>query len=140
MTSDASSALIPAPADWSWGPEQRGFGGYAGRCTVGPFTFTVSAKPRFQEGWELNATVMLAQVRMATHSWEAESMACTPEGITAEVTKRDIPRQLTEAARRRVADAARLLEEYDVLSRACSADSGDELDDEPGIDGGPTTD
>jgi hypothetical protein len=132
VPSDAIPALIPAPSDWTWGPEQRGFGGYAGRCTVGPFTFTVSAKPRFQEGWELHASVTLAQVRMATYSWEAESMPCTPDGITAEVAKRDVARQLTQTARRRVADAARLLEEYDVLSRACRQDPSDGPGDEPG--------
>lgn len=135
MTSDASPVLIPPSADWTWGVEQRGFGGYAGRCTVGPFTFTVSAKPRFQEGWELHATVTLAGMRMATYSWEAENMACTPDGITAEVAKRDVPRQLAQTARRRVADAARLLEEYDVLSRACC----DDPRDEPGDDAESTT-
>jgi hypothetical protein len=111
---------VPAAGDWMWGPERTGFGGYAGTCVIGPFTFAVTAKRRFGEGWELRGTVKLAGVKMASHSWEADALSCTPDGIVAEVANRDVLSQLIESTRRRVADAARLLEEFDVISRACS--------------------
>ncbi len=50
---EASPLPVPAITNWIWGPERRGFGGYSGTCTVGPFTFTVNVKQRFGEGWEL---------------------------------------------------------------------------------------
>lgn len=117
---EASPLRTPAPADWMWGPERKGFGGYAGTCTVGPFTFTVGVRQRFDNGWELHATVTLAAVTMASHSWEADTLSCTPDGIIAEVAKRDVLSQLTETTRRRAAEATRLLEEFDVISRAYS--------------------
>lgn len=115
---------LPAPAseDWRWAPERGGFGSYAGTCTVGPFTFTVSAKEQFgsHSGWELHGSVKLAGVTMATHSWEADTLACTPDGILAEVAARDVLSQLAVTSRRRVAEAAQQLEEFDLISRAYS--------------------
>ncbi|ATY17169.1 hypothetical protein CU254_42085 (plasmid) [Amycolatopsis sp. AA4] len=57
----------------------------------------------------------------ATQNWEAESLASTPDGIVAEVAARDVLRQLARTTRARVAEAARLLEEFDVLARADAA-------------------
>jgi hypothetical protein len=119
---EASTMPIPAPAHWTWGPSRKGFGGYVGICTVGPLTFTITVNQCYSDGWELQATSTLAAVKMASHRWEVESLACTPDGIIAEVTKRDVLRQLAETTRRRVAEAARLLEEFDVLTRACAED------------------
>lgn len=117
---EANPLPAPAPTGWIWGPERKGFGGYCGTCTIGPFTFTISVRQRFDNGWELHATATLAAVTMASHSWEADTLSCTPDGIIAEVAKRDVLSQLTETTRRQVAEAARLLEEFDVISRACS--------------------
>ena len=112
----------PADGDWSWAPERAGFGGYAGTCTIGPFTFTVTAKQRFaaSAGWELHGNVKLVGVSIASHTWETDSLSCTPDGILAEIGRRDVLYQLADAARRQVAEAARLLEEFDLISRAYS--------------------
>jgi hypothetical protein len=115
---EAAAVPTPAAAEWTWGPERAGFGGYAGTCAIGPFTVTVSVKQRFGDGWELRGTVRIAGMKTASHSWETDALSCTPDGIIAEVATRDVVSQLIETTRRRVANAARLLEEFDVISRA----------------------
>lgn len=119
---ETSPLAAPVAHDWTWAPERGGFGGYAGTCVIGPFTFTVSAKQQFgaSAGWELRGNVMLAGVTMASHSWESDTLSCTPDGIVAEVGERGVLGQLAETTRRRVAEAARLLDEFDVISRAYS--------------------
>lgn len=57
---------------------------------------------------------------MASHSWESDTLSCTPDGILAEIGDRGVFGQLAETTRRRVAEAARLLDEFDVVSRAYS--------------------
>jgi hypothetical protein len=56
----------------------------------------------------------------ASHSWETDTLSCTPDGITTETAHRDVLTQLTDTTRHRLAQAARLLEEFDVISRAYS--------------------
>jgi hypothetical protein len=118
----AETGLLPMPAAgyWMWAPERGGFGGYAGTCTVGPFTFTVSASQRFgaNASWELRARVTLAGVTTAKHSWEADTLSCTPDGILTEIAARDVLNQLAENSRRWVVKGAQLLHEFDGISRA----------------------
>jgi hypothetical protein len=61
-------------------------------------------------------------VTTAKHSWEAEILSCTPDGILTEVAARDVLSQLAETSRQRIVEAAQLLEEFDVISRAWSSD------------------
>ncbi|ATY16972.1 hypothetical protein CU254_40995 (plasmid) [Amycolatopsis sp. AA4] len=119
MTEPASPPLpVPGPACWTWGPSRKGLGGYGGTCTHGPMTFAVTVNRRYDNGWELQAACTLAGVKTATQSWKADSLSCTPDGIVSEVAGRDVLRQLAGTTRARIADAARLLEEFDVLRRA----------------------
>jgi hypothetical protein len=122
---DASAVPVPNPQRWTWGPSRKGFGGYGGTCTHGPMTFVVTANQRHDNAWELHAACTIAGVKTATQSWEAESMSCTPDGIVAEIAGRDVLRQLAETTRAQIAEAARLLEEFDVLARACDKDARD---------------
>ncbi|MET9263700.1 hypothetical protein [Amycolatopsis sp. NPDC004079] len=109
---------VPGPQHWTWGPSRRGFGGYGGTCTHGPTRFAVTANQRHDDRWELHATCSVAEVTTATQSWEAERLTCTPDGILAEVAARDVLSQLARTTRARIAEAARLLDEFDVLARA----------------------
>lgn len=74
------------------------------------------------DGWDLQVTCTLAGVKLATQSWETDRLLCTPEGIVAELSDRDVLHQLTDTTRKKVADATRLLEEFDVLNRAGDTD------------------
>jgi hypothetical protein len=55
-----------------------------------------------------------------SHSWETDTLSCTPDGITAEAVQRDVLTQLIDTTRHRVAQAARLLEQFAVISRIYS--------------------
>ena len=110
---DNRAVPVPKQADWAWAPDRKTFGGYSGTCVVGPFAFTVTVSKQTRSGWDLRAKVKLATMTMAGHSWEAEAMQCTPDGIVAEIVKRDVLKQLTETARWRVAEATRLIEKFD---------------------------
>lgn len=120
---EAGPLRTPSAGQWTWGPERLGFGGYAGTCAIGPFEVKVSAKERHDDRWELCGDVKLAEVRTAWLTWEVDSLSCTPEGILAEIANRDVLSQLVETTRRRLGEATRLIEEFDVIARAC--DGGD---------------
>lgn len=134
MTDDLA-VPVPGPQHWTWGPSRRGFGGYGGTCTHGPATFAVTASQRHDDRWELHATCAVAGVTTATQSWEAETLACTPDGIVAEVAARDVLHQLARTSRARVAEAARLLEEFNALARANAAGPGKPPADDQAPDG-----
>ncbi|GAA1027199.1 MULTISPECIES: hypothetical protein [Amycolatopsis] len=45
-------------------------------------------------------------MKLATQSWETDGLLCTPEGIVAELSDRDVLRQLADTTRKKVADPA----------------------------------
>lgn len=65
-------------------------------------TFTVGAKQQFGSipGWALHGDAKLAGVRIASHSWETETLPCTPDGILTEIPERDVLNHLAETTRR----------------------------------------
>ncbi|MBN9747763.1 hypothetical protein DMP23_42875 [Amycolatopsis sp. A1MSW2902] len=117
---DSVVVPVPGPQQWTWGPSRTGLGGYGGTCAVGPLAFAVSATRRHGDSWDLKATSTVVGAAMASSSWESDDLACTPDGIVAELAARDVLRQLVATTRRRVAEAARFLEEFDALAQQSS--------------------
>lgn len=113
-----SDVMVPDVDRWEWGPARLGLAGYQGTCSVGPFVFTVTAERQYNESWSLHGSVKLGGVRVATDKWTVDQLRCTPEGVHREVVQRGALPRLADSGRRYVDQAATLLGEFDVLSRA----------------------